>query len=68
MTGLTPRQREVAALVADAWTNKRIAAELGLSERRVQELIGIIAQRLGADADRDHRVQVAKLWVHSNAA
>lgn len=68
MNDLSPRQREVLALVADAWTNKRIAAQLSLSERRVRSIISSVAKRLGADATRDERVVLAKLWLEHEAA
>lgn len=62
MVDITQRQRQVAALVAEGHTNKRIAAELGISQRRVQSLIARIADTLGAESDRDDRVQIALWW------
>lgn len=62
MTGLTLRQRQVAELVALGYTNKRIAAELGISLRRVQVLIAQVGSAIGGHADRDDRVQIALWW------
>jgi DNA-binding CsgD family transcriptional regulator len=39
MSPLTAREREVAALIAAKRTNKQIAAYLGISGRRVRQLI-----------------------------
>lgn len=43
--GLTPRQRQVLALVADGATNARIAAELGISERTAETHVLAIQAR-----------------------
>lgn len=48
---LTPREREVLGLVARGFANKRIALELGLSEKTVKTHVGRILQKLGV-ADR----------------
>jgi DNA-binding CsgD family transcriptional regulator len=44
--GLTQRQKEVAALIADGMTNKEIASELGLSTRTVDMHVGNVLDRL----------------------
>jgi DNA-binding CsgD family transcriptional regulator len=54
---LTPRQREVAALVADGLSNKEIARRLGLSMPTVRNYIEHIMARLGFAS----RTQIA-LW------
>jgi DNA-binding CsgD family transcriptional regulator len=57
--GLTPREREVLALVARGATNVRIANELGCAEATVE----IHVSRLLAKADVDNRAAlVAALW------
>ena len=44
---LTPRQREVAALVADGMTNREIAARLTITERSAESHIERICARMG---------------------
>ncbi|RNM12518.1 alpha/beta fold hydrolase [Nocardioides pocheonensis] len=46
-TGLTPRQAEVAALVADGLTNREIAQRLGITERSAESHVERIRLRLG---------------------
>jgi DNA-binding NarL/FixJ family response regulator len=48
---LTPRERQVLALLARGFANKRIALELGLSEKTVKAHVGRIFAKLGV-ADR----------------
>jgi DNA-binding NarL/FixJ family response regulator len=55
---LTPREREVLALVARGYANKRIAGELGLSEKTVKAHVGHILGKLGV-ADRTQAALVA---------
>lgn len=59
---LTHRQREVAALVADGFTNKHIAGLLRITDRRVQVLVSSIAYRTGCPAEQDERVWIAR-WL-----
>lgn len=54
---LSPREREVLTLIARGYANKRIAGELGISERTVKAHVTAIFQRLGV-ADRTQ----AALW------
>ena len=49
--GLTPREREVLALVARGLANKRIAQELGIAEKTVNIHVSRILHKLGV-ADR----------------
>ena len=46
LTDLTPREREVAALVADGRTNAQIAAHLQLSERTVEKHVSSVLSKL----------------------
>ena len=44
---ITPREQEVALLVGRGLTNRRIAQELSISERTVENHIGKILKKLG---------------------
>lgn len=55
---LSPREREVALLIARGFTNRRIAGELSISERTVTTHIDHILNKLGATS----RAQVAA-WI-----
>lgn len=57
--GLTARQREVAALVADGWGNDRIAEQLGLSQRTVERHVSDILERWSLP----NRTAIAQVWV-----
>jgi DNA-binding NarL/FixJ family response regulator len=57
MPDLTPREREVLALVREGLANKQIARRLGITERTVKAHLTSIFQRTGA-ADRTQ----AALW------
>jgi pimeloyl-ACP methyl ester carboxylesterase/DNA-binding CsgD family transcriptional regulator len=56
--GLTPRQLQVAALVADGLTNRQIAERLGIEERSAEGHVERIRLRLGVTS----RAQVATWW------
>jgi pimeloyl-ACP methyl ester carboxylesterase/DNA-binding CsgD family transcriptional regulator len=58
-TGLTPRQTEVAALVADGLSNRELAARLGITERSAESHLERIRLRLGFRS----RAQVAAWYV-----
>jgi DNA-binding CsgD family transcriptional regulator/tetratricopeptide (TPR) repeat protein len=57
--GLTPRQEEVLQLLAEGCTNARIADELFLSLRTVENHVASILARLGA-VDRAEAVGIAR--------
>jgi pimeloyl-ACP methyl ester carboxylesterase len=59
---LTPRQTQVARLVAQGWSNRQIAEELVLSERTAESHVERIRDRLGFRS----RAQVAAWYVASN--
>jgi pimeloyl-ACP methyl ester carboxylesterase len=56
--GLTPRQLEVAALVAEGLTNRQIAQRLGIEERSAEGHVERIRLRLGVTS----RSQIAAWW------
>ena len=58
-TGLTPRQQQVAALVAEGLTNREIGERLGINERSAEGHLERIRLRLGLRS----RAQVAAWWV-----
>jgi DNA-binding NarL/FixJ family response regulator len=60
---LSPREREVLTLIARGYANKRIAHELGISERTVKAHVTAIFQALGV-ADRTQ----AALWAQRHGA
>jgi DNA-binding NarL/FixJ family response regulator len=57
-TELTPRQLEIARLIADDLTNRQIAARLFLSERTVETHITNMLNKLGLNS----RVQLSR-WI-----
>ncbi|NUU07826.1 alpha/beta fold hydrolase [Leifsonia sp. C5G2] len=61
---LTPRQREVAALIAEGCTNRQIAARLGIDERSAEGHVERILLRLGFRS----RAQVAAWFVEQQEA
>ena len=54
---LTPRQRQVANLIAQRYSQKEISRALGISETSVQRHVTAIKQRLGVNSLRE----IAKL-------
>jgi DNA-binding CsgD family transcriptional regulator len=59
---LTPREREVAGLVAAGLTNRRVAVRLGITERTAETHVAHILTKL----DFASRAQIAA-WVASTA-
>ena len=55
---LTPREREVLVLIAHGFANKRIARELGVSEKTVKAHVGHVLAKLGV-SDRTQAAVVA---------
>jgi FixJ family two-component response regulator len=47
---LTPREREVMALIVTGRLNKQIAAELGTAEQTIKQHRGRVMQKLGVDS------------------
>lgn len=55
VAALSPREQQVASLVAEGHTNKAIAAQLFLSEKTIEKHLARIFDKLGVSA----RAQVA---------
>lgn len=55
---LTRREREVAVLIGQGFTNHRIAEELGITERTVETHVGKVLRKLGLRS----RTQIAT-WI-----
>lgn len=68
MTDLSPRQREVAQLIADGFTTKQVAGRLGITQHTVVCHTHAIIRRIGGDRQKDALVVVAKWWWMNNAA
>ena len=62
---LTPREREVFALVARGMLNKQIAYELGISEKTVKVHRGRVMQKMNASSLADLLRLAGKLDVHT---
>jgi DNA-binding NarL/FixJ family response regulator len=60
---LTPRQKEIAELIADGLTDKTIQARLRLSHPTLRAHLNEIAHRLNLDHTKNLRVQVTWLVV-----
>ena len=57
LEGLTPREREVAALVAEGRTNRQIGAQLHLSEKTIEKHVSSAMAKLGVSS----RTEIARL-------
>jgi DNA-binding NarL/FixJ family response regulator len=55
---LTPRQRDVLALMAEGRSNAAIARRLEISERTVVQHVSLVYDQLGISADDDHHRRV----------
>jgi DNA-binding NarL/FixJ family response regulator len=66
--GVTPRENEVLALMAEGHSNGGIAERLGVSERAVQKHITSIFAKLGLDCDEDchRRVRAVLAFVRAH--
>ena len=59
---LTPREQEVALLVARGLTNRRIAKELSISEHTVENHVHRILKKLGFSSRARIAAWVAQQW------
>jgi len=60
---LTPRERQVFALVSAGLLNKQVAAELGSAEKTVKQHRGVVMTKMGADSLADLVVMAERLGV-----
>ena len=62
--GLSPRENEILALLANGGTNAGIAAQLYLSERTVEQHVRSIFDKLhlGGPTGSNRRVRAAAVW------
>jgi two-component system, NarL family, nitrate/nitrite response regulator NarL len=58
---LTPREREVLALLSEGLANKAIAARLGISEHTAKFHVNAILAKLGVDSRAEAIVRAARL-------
>jgi DNA-binding NarL/FixJ family response regulator len=58
MGSLTPREREVLALLADGQSNREIARSLGVTEKTVKTHVSSVLSKLGV-ADRTQAAVLA---------
>jgi FixJ family two-component response regulator len=65
---LTPREREVMALVVAGLLNKQIAAELGTSEKTIKVHRGQVMQKMQADSLPALARMAEKLGIHARKA
>jgi FixJ family two-component response regulator len=66
LDSLTPREREVLALVSSGLMNKQVAAELGLAEITVKLHRGHIMRKMGAKSLADLVRMAETLGIHRN--
>ncbi|MCF6475310.1 helix-turn-helix transcriptional regulator [Nonomuraea sp. MG754425] len=68
--GLTPREAEVLAVLAEGASNAGIAAQLVVSERTVDAHLRAIFIKLDLkqEAGTNRRVQAARIWLDNAAA
>ena len=65
LAGLSARQVDLLRMIARGWTNDRIATEIGVSQRAVEQSAHRLYTRLGltSDAGTNARVRAARLYV-----
>jgi DNA-binding NarL/FixJ family response regulator len=67
VAALTPRRREVLELMAQGYSNARIARELVVTEKAVARSIALIFQTLGLPPDPDDHRRVLAVMRYLNA-
>jgi DNA-binding NarL/FixJ family response regulator len=66
--GLTPRQLEVARLIADCLTVKQIAATLHVTRQSIEDHVEAIVVAWQLDTGRDVAIQIALRYKQRHAA
>jgi NarL family two-component system response regulator LiaR len=61
---LTPREREVLALIGRGYANKRIALELGIAEKTVKTHVGHVLAKLGVADRTQAALHAARAGLH----
>lgn len=56
---LSPRETEIAHLIASGYTDKQICAQLRISHQRVSQVVTKLASLWDLDRSRNLRVQIA---------
>jgi DNA-binding NarL/FixJ family response regulator len=69
LTELTPREREVLALIAEGKSNTAIAEQLVLTKRGVEKHVNLIFMKLGLpeSVDVSRRVRAAIIFLSDKA-
>lgn len=65
---LTPREREVLALMAEGHSNSAIARRLWLTQRTVETHVGNVMAKLGLAEREDHHRRVMAVLAHLRSA
>lgn len=68
LTDITPRQSEVAELLAAGLTDKQIAGKLGMQYNTVRVHVVALAYRLSIPPNRNTRVMIARWWMEHHPA
>jgi len=64
LSDLTPRERAILGCLADGWTNRRIADELGVAEKTVKNHITNLLAKLGMSRRTEAAVYAVRLEQH----
>jgi DNA-binding NarL/FixJ family response regulator len=65
---LTPREREVLALMAEGYSNSALAAQLVVTERAIEKHVTNIFSKLGFASEPDHHRRVLAVLMFVRAA
>ena len=61
LSDLTPRERTILGHLADGWTNRRIADELGVAEKTVKNHVTNLLSKLGMSRRTEAAVYAVRL-------